>query len=804
MIENQQRMARALQAIEKLQAKLTAVESAKTEPIAIVGMGCRFPGGANSPETFWQLLSEGRDAISEVPSDRWNADKYYDPDASKPGKIVTRSGGFVDHLRDFDADFFGISPREAASLDPQQRLLLEVAWETMEHSGMVPDQWTGRPVGIFVGISSNDYSQYLSRRADAEIDAYLATGNAHSVAAGRLSYILGFTGPSMAVDTACSSSLVAVHLACQSLRNEECEVALAGGVNRILAPEFSINFSKARMLSPDGRCKTFDAAADGFARGEGCGVVVLKRLSDAVKQGDNILAVVRGAAVNQDGRSGGLTVPNGPAQQNVIRQALANANVKPEQISYVEAHGTGTALGDPIEVGALGAVFGRSHSEQSCLNIGSVKTNIGHLEAAAGIAGLIKVVLAMQHKTLPAHLHFQQPSPHIDWKALPIRVTQQATEWRRQSGEPMENTVFAGISSFGFSGTNAHVIVESVADAFVPADSVEPEDKSYLLTLSAKDPVALSALVNRYAERLATPGAGSFADICWSAWAVRSHFPYRLAIAANSANEAKARLVSYANEQIDAIANEAAQRQPKIAFLFTGQGAQYTDMGRELYECEPVFKEVIDRCANVLQDEGIDLLSATAQHSQPALFAIAYALTKLWKSWGITPDCVLGHSIGEYAAACTAGVMDWETGLRLVALRGQLMQQLPSNGGMAAVRANAAQVKPYLQAGVVVAAENGPSNTVISGSQTEIEAVLSQLEEQNIQTTRLNVFHGFHSPLMEPVLADFSQSARRISYQAPNIEMISTVTGEKIADNNNWPRYWIEHIQQPVKFQQAI
>ena len=344
-VTNNQRMARALQAIEKLQGKLSDVEAAKTEPIAIVGMGCRFPGGASSPADFWRLLHEGRDAITQVPSDRWDADAYYDSDASTPGKIVTRNGGFVENLQDFDADFFGISPREAVSLDPQQRLLLEVSWEAMEHGGMVPDEWSGRPVGIFAGVSSNDYSQYLAERSETEIDAYLATGNSHSVIAGRLSYTLGFTGPSLSVDTACSSSLVAVHLACQSLRNQECEVALAGGVNRILAPEFSINFSKAHMRSPDGRCKTFDASADGFARGEGCGVVVLKRLSDALAQGDNVLALVRGSAVNQDGRSGGLTVPNGPSQQNVIRQALANANVKPEQVGYIEAHGTGTALG---------------------------------------------------------------------------------------------------------------------------------------------------------------------------------------------------------------------------------------------------------------------------------------------------------------------------------------------------------------------------------------------------------------------------------------------------------------------------
>ncbi|MEL6938588.1 MAG: SDR family NAD(P)-dependent oxidoreductase [Cyanobacteria bacterium J06598_1] len=824
---NDQRMARALQAIEKLQAKLSEIETAKTEPIAIVGMGCRFPGGANSPAAFWQLLSEGKDAIAQTPDDRWDADAYYSADPNAPGKIVTRNGGFVEYLKDFDADFFGISPREAVSLDPQQRLLLEVSWEAMEHGRMVPSQWTGRPVGIFVGVSSNDYSQYLSSREDSEIDAYLATGNAHSVIAGRLSYSLGFTGPSLVVDTACSSSLVAVHLACQSLRNQECEVALAGGVNRILAPEFSINFSKAHMLAPDGRCKTFDAAADGFGRGEGCGVVVLKRLSDAVAQGDNILALVRGAAVNQDGRSGGLTVPNGPAQQAVIRQALANAKVKPEQINYIEAHGTGTALGDPIEVGALGEVFGQSHSVQTPLNIGSVKTNIGHLEAAAGIAGLIKVVLAMQHKTLPAHLHFQKPSPHVDWAALPVRVTQKSVDWPSRSR-------FAGVSSFGFSGTNAHVVLESAPNVAISPDvqshAIRPVADTHLLTLSAKTPEALKDLASRYVDRFAKIEASGldnvdFGELCGSAGSRRSHFSHRLAIVANSIADAKTQLTAHINNQATAITGKAAQRSPKIAFLFTGQGAQSLNMGRELYETEPVFRIVIDRCAEILAEHEVDLLGALypgantskppilregfaalnqTAYTQPALFSLAYGLTELWQSWGIVPHCVLGHSIGEYAAACTAGVMDWETGLRLIATRGELMQGLPAGGGMAAVMAAAEQVMPYLKDGVAIAAENGPANTVLSGPQMVLNVILADLEAKGIKTTKLKVSHGFHSPLMDPILEAFNEVSRQVVYQSPQIKMISTVTGERITANNDWARYWVSHIQQPVRFWQGI
>ena len=449
-------MQKALHELKEMRAKLQALETAKTEPIVIIGMGCRFPG-ADNPQAFWELLSNGIDAISEVPSDRWDINAYFDNNPETPGKINTRYGGFVKQLYEFDAGFFGISPREAVSLDPQQRLLMEVSWEALENAGIIPTNLQGSKTGVFVGISSNDYSQQLLTREVTEIDAYLATGNSHSTAAGRLSYTLGLTGPSIAVDTACSSSLVAVHLACQSLRNQECDTALVGGVNRLISPEFSINFSKARMLAADGRCKTFDAAADGFVRGEGCGIIILKRLSDAVADGNPILGLIRGSAVNQDGRSSGLTVPNGPSQQAVISQALENSNIKPSQIDYIEAHGTGTSLGDPIEINALGSVFGKYYSADNPLKIGSVKTNIGHLEAAAGIAGVIKLVLSLQQEQIPPHLHFQKPNPYIPWSELPIEVTTKTTPWLIS-----DNSRFAGVSSFGFSGTNAHVIVEGV------------------------------------------------------------------------------------------------------------------------------------------------------------------------------------------------------------------------------------------------------------------------------------------------------------------------------------------------------
>ncbi len=487
---------RALLALKEMQSKLDALERAKTEPIAIIGIGCRFPGGADNPEAFWHLLRDGVNAITEVPSDRWDIDAYYDPDPDAPGKMYTRYGGFLGQVDTFDPQFFGISPREAVSLDPQQRLLLEVSWEALENANQVPEQLFSSSTGVFIGICANDYSKVLSRgMTQTPIDAYFGTGNALSVAAGRLSYTLGLTGPSMAVDTACSSSLVAVHLACQSLRSRECDLALVGGVNLLLAPEASINFSKARMMAADGRCKTFDAAADGYVRGEGCGVLVLKRLSAAVADADNILAVIRGSAVNQDGPSGGLTVPSGPSQQAVIRQALDNAGVKSSQVSYVEAHGTGTFLGDPIEVGALGAVFGKERPQDNRLVIGSVKTNIGHLEAAAGIAGLIKVVLSLQHEEIPPHLNFKQPNPHITWDELPAVIPTERMLW--PSGERRR---LAGVSSFSFSGTNAHIVLEE-APVSEPVQA-EVERPLHLLTLSAKTEEALKQLAGRHEQHL--------------------------------------------------------------------------------------------------------------------------------------------------------------------------------------------------------------------------------------------------------------------------------------------------------------
>ena len=693
--------------VQKLKSQLADIEQAKTEPIAIIGMSCRFPGGANDPETFWQLLHDGVDAITEVPGQRWSIDAYYDPDKDAPGKMYTRSAGFLQEIDQFDPEFFGISAREAVSIDPQQRLLLEVSWEALENAGQAPKQLTGTQTGIFVGIGQNDYANLQMKLGEpTQINAYTGTGNGFCFASGRLSYVLGLQGPNMAIDTACSSSLVAVHLACQSLRAGECNLALAGGVQLILSPEVAIFLSKAHALSPDGRCKTFDAAANGFGRGEGCGVVVLKRLSDAVADKNQILAVIRGSATNHDGPSSGLTVPNGLAQQKLIRDALRNSKVEPSEVSFVETHGTGTALGDPIEVEGLGTVFGKERSQNHPLVISSVKTNIGHLEAAAGIAGLIKVVLALQHEQIPPHLHFKQPNPHINWDKLPVVVPTEPIPW------PVEQRPrLAGVSSFGISGTNAHVVLEEApAPQPVPAAVERP---LHLLTLSAKTLIALVELVSRYEQHLAAC-SDAFADICFTANSGRSHFQHRLSVVAASSDATRAKLAAFtAGQESPSVfqGQVSGTTQPKVAFLFTGQGSQYVEMGRQLYETQPTFRQALERCDQILRPylekpllsvlyptaaDSSSLLDDTA-YTQPALFALEYALFQLWQSWGITPNLVMGHSVGEYVAACVAGVFSLEDGLKLIATRGRLMQALPQDGEMVAVLADPASVAAALE-----------------------------------------------------------------------------------------------------------
>ncbi len=795
-----------------LQSRLEALEREKREPLAIIGMACRFPGGADSPRAFWELLAAGVDAITEAPASKWDNAAYYDPEPSTPGKISTRWGGYIDGLDQFDPQFFGISPREAASMDPQQRLLLEVAWEALENSGHPAKEIMGSQTGVFIGISGVDFHHLMLDSGEEQIDAYLASGSAHSIASGRLSYFLGAQGPSISVDTACSSSLTAIHLAIQSLRSGECDLAIAGGVNAILTPGTSITLSKANMLSPDGRCKTFDSRADGFTRGEGCGLIVLKRLSQALADKDRILAVVRGSAINQDGRSNGLTAPNGPSQEAVIRRALENAGVEPGQMSYVETHGTGTALGDPIEVQALGSVLCQDRSGP--LYIGSVKTNIGHLESAAGVAGVIKTVLALQHKLIPPHLHLQERNPYIPWEDYPaIEIPTAPTPW-----EPVSGKRIAGVSSFGFSGTNIHLVLEEAPEQ--PRGEPAVERPRHIFTLSARSQPALDDLVRRYREHL----AGSqepLADICFTTNAGRSHFSHRLATVIDSTPALVEKLAAFAAgpEAEGVLYGQApAGRAGRIALLFTGQGAQYAGMGRELYDTQPTFRQALDRCAELLAPHlerpllevifGSGSAIDDTNYTQPALFALEYALAELWKSWGVRPSAVMGHSVGEYAAAVAAGVFSLEDGLKLIAARGKLMGSLPAGGKMAAVFAPEDTVRSALrQAGdqVSVAAVNGPDHTVISGPGPDVEALVAQFNREGVQSRFLTVSHAFHSHLMDPILGAFTEVARGVTYSEPEIDLLSNVTGAPAVPGQlTDPAYWVGHIRQPVRFADSI
>ncbi len=799
---------RAVYALKETRCKLERLERTQTEPIAIVGMGCRFPGGANDPESFWQILHHGIDTVKEVPASRWNIDAYYDPDPATLGKMYVRQGGFLGvDIDEFDAEFFGIAPREAVSMDPQQRLLLEVTWEALENAAIAPNKLAGSSTGVFVGMSANDYAQRTMFDVPGAIDVYTATGNALNAAAGRLSYILGLQGPSMVLDTACSSSLVAVHLACQSLRTQECQIAIAGGVNLMLSPQVTIAMSKLRALAADGRCKTFDAAADGYGRGEGCGMIVLKCLSKAIADGDRILAVIRSSAVNQDGRSSGLTVPNGLAQQQVIRAALAKAKVEPANIDYVEAHGTGTPLGDPVELKTLNAVLGKGRSAEQALMVGSVKTNIGHLEAAAGIAGLIKVVLAMQHQEIPPHLHLTELNPHIVAQQNCIAIPTEPVSWQQNP----ERQRLAGISSFAFTGTNAHLVLEEA-----PLKESTPTTRErplHLLALSAKSETALQTISADMNDYLAQHPRTSLADLCFTANTGRAHFDCRMAVVANSLEEVRQELAFVAARKEPEL---RAVSQPKVAFVFTGQGSQYIGMGRQLYDTQPTFRQALEDCDAILRSylaqpllevlysdthSSNGELNQTA-YTQPALFALEYALAKLWQSWGIEPDAVMGHSVGEYVAACIAGVFSLEDGLKLIAERGRLMQALPPNGQMAAVFTNEATIskviEPY-RAQVAIAAINSPQNTVISGEHDAIEALLQELEERGIEFRRLHVSHPFHSPLMEPILIEFASVAFEVEYSTPQLELISNVTG-LLAEREVDSLHWCQHIQEPVRF----
>jgi acyl transferase domain-containing protein/NAD(P)-dependent dehydrogenase (short-subunit alcohol dehydrogenase family) len=805
---------RAVLLLKQTQARLAAYEQAQAEPIAVVGMACRFPGGADNPEAFWRLLCDGVDAISEVPPDRWNIDDYYDPDPAAPGGMNTRWGGFLKHVDLFDAEFFGISPREAAQVDPQQRLLLEVAWEALEDAGLSPGDIAQTRAGVYIGVVGNDHALMQARRAD-EMDVFTGTGGSHAILANRVSYVLNLSGPSVTLDTACSSSLVTVHLACRSLRGRESDVALAGGVNLILSPEMTLALTKAHMMAPDGRCKTFDAAADGYVRGEGCGLVVLKRLSDAKAAGDRILALIRGSAVNHDGRSNGMSAPNGSAQEAVVRSALSDAHVTPSEVSYVEAHGTGTRLGDPIEVEALREVLTRGRAASAPLAVGSVKTNIGHLESAAGIAGLIKVVLMLQHEAIPPHLHLTRANPLLKLEHGAIEIPTAGRAWSR-GDQPRR----AGVSSFGFGGTNAHVILEERPRAAAPNPGVDRP--RHLFTWSARSAPALAELALRYADAIEADPETHLADAAYTANAGRTHLAQRAAVSAESLPELVTRLREFSAAPGGTTVRHGVadpDRPPRVAFLFTGQGAQYAGMARGLYEHQPTFRAALDQCADILEplldrpllslwepDAG-PLLDQTG-YTQPALVALEYALATLWRSWGVEPAAVMGHSIGEFTAACVAGVFSLEDGLRLVAERARLMQALPAGGLMAAVFASPARVTSAIQtwAGRVdIAALNGPANVVISGDEPAVRAVMNELAAAGVQSKALATSHAFHSPRMEPILDKLRRAAESVACSTPQVDFVSNLTG-RLADERTFadPSYWSRHARAPVRFAEGM
>jgi acyl transferase domain-containing protein/SAM-dependent methyltransferase len=808
---------RALQEIRELRSRLAAAESAafaaQHGPIAIVGVGMRFPGGVVDARSFWNLLASGKDAITDIPQDRWDWRLYFNRNAEAPGAMYSVRGGYLDGIDGFDADFFGLAPREAIMLDPQQRLLHEVTWHALENAAIRPDHLPHSRTGIFTGLSNFDYYRAVLQD-DLRIDAYAGSGNSPSMAAGRLAYVLGVHGPTMTVDTSCSSSLVAVHLACQSLRVRECNLALAGGVNVILAPQMHIGFSRAHMLARDGLCKTFDEAADGYVRSEGCAVVVLKRLEDAIEEGDRILAVLRGSAVNHDGRSAGLTAPSSQAQSALLREAYRNANVAVEEVGMIEAHGTGTSLGDPIEMEALGEVFGGRSPRLSPIAVGSVKTNLGHTEAASGMAGLLKAALSLHHQQIPRHLNLHQKSAFIPWQDLPFYIPTSHTEWKLETDQRRR---VAGVSSFGFSGSNAHVVLEEFVSERQDTSALI-EDEPQAAVLSAGTEEALAAARNALAQYLQSNSQHSLRDVCHTLSRGRMHHSCRRAYVVSTREELLQQLRS--DSARTAAGARAHSPNSILGFLFTGQGSEHSGMGLELLAHSSIFRSAVDRMDRALEhrlSKSIREIWANEEKEQeraslvqPALYTYGWALSELWRGWGVESRVVLGHSLGEYVAATVAGVMTPEEGIRLVAARGRLTEELAEPGAMIAVAASKEQVEALLVTlpfghALSIAAVNGPESVVVSGRHNTVEQFEERLRSLQMRYKRLRITHGFHSSALDGMLDAFQAEAAAIEFKVPEVPWISNLTGKLV--ERNFPvdaKYWRQHLRETVEFSQGL